>query len=136
MRSSDALGDIVERLKSVPALDDAVRGEIHIDYPGEIAPGSPVYRPANSGAYLYFDALLKTPLGDCGNWQCRLRIYAESFAADRLEAHDLIDLAVAALDERYGAAPFAGFSPQCVAAGDVIDPLSPRSAYADFTFIL
>lgn len=135
MKTSDALGDIAERLLADGAVAALVGREIHIDYPGDLAAVDPNYRPANSGPFVFFDALAKTPLTDCGGYQCKFRIVAESFAADRREAHDVIDAVVAALDERFGAAPLA-VDLSFVAGGDIIDALSPRSAYADFTFTL
>lgn len=135
MKTSEALGDIAARLLADPAVAALVGAEVHIDYPGDLAASDPSYRPVNAGPFIFFDALTKTPITDCGGLQVRLRIVSESFAANRGEAHDVIDAVVAALDERFGAAPLS-VDLSFVAGGDIIDALSPRSAYADFTFTL
>ena len=137
MKTSEVLGDIAARLLEDPAVVALVGNEVHIDYPGDVAASDPTYRPANTGPFVFFDALRKTPLGDCGNVSCALRIIAESFDADRLRVHDVIDAVRNALDERFGALPLpGGVEVVFVSGGDVIDALSPRSAYADFTFTM
>lgn len=134
MKPSEAL----QALATALLADDEIRkhtlGEVHIDYPGD--PERDLeYKPNNSHAFLYFGPATYQPLAHCGDIQCRVRIYAVSFDAARLQAHDLIRAAIGALDQRFGASledPFVAF----VAGGDVIEPFSPKSAYADFQFII
>jgi len=134
MKPSEALEAIAAALIASDDIRKHALGEIHIDYPGD-PERDQEYKPNNSQAFLYFGPATYQPVANCGDLLCRVRIYAVSFAPDRCEAHDLIRYAISALDHRFGAAledPFVSF----VAGGDVIEPFSPKSAYADFQFMI
>lgn len=134
-KPSDILGDLAERLKNTPAIADPCAGGIFIDTPHDLARDKG-YKTANSEPFIYFGPLYRTPLSDCGGKSCRLRIYAESFSANRGEAQDLIDSVISALDQRFDAAPLARVDPAFIASGDVLDPFSPFACYADFSFTM
>lgn len=131
----DTLGDLAARLIATPAIADQTsdggKPGIFIDTPHDLE-RDVGYRTANGKPFIFFGPLYKTSLTDCGGFECRLRIYVESFAADRREALALMDAVIAALDERYGAADFADFSPAFLSSGEILDSFSPFSRYADF----
>jgi hypothetical protein len=134
MKISDALATIMAALLASAEIRSVCSNEVHIDYPGD-PERDQEYRPANSRAFLYLGPVTYLPLSECGGFAFRVRLYAVSFAADRGEAHDLIQAAIAALDSRYGSTldtPSVGFT----TGGDVIEPFTPKSAYADFAFNL
>lgn len=135
MTPSTALGDIAARLLETTAITDIVGKEVHLDYPGD-PERDEEYAPANSRAFIYFAPFVVTPLSACGGYNCRLRVFVVSFDAARLEAWDLIDLVVKALDPAYGADAMPGLVPTFTTAGDVVEPFIPKSAYADFTFTI
>lgn len=134
MKISDALGSIMAALLASASIREICGNEVHIDYPGDPERDAE-YKPANSSAFLYLGPVTYLPLTECGGFSFRVRLYAVSFAADRGEAHDLIQSAIAALDPRFGSTletPSVGFT----GGGDVIEPFNPKSAYADFAFNL
>lgn len=135
MTPSEAFGDIAARLLATSAITDIVDKEIHIDYPGDPERDAE-YTPANSRAFIYFAPSSATPVSGCGGYAMRLRIFAVTFDAARLEAWDLINLIVSALDEAFGASPLSGLTVSFTAAGDVVEPFNPKSAYADFAFTI
>ena len=134
-KPSEILGDIAERLRNTTEIADLCADAVFIDAPHDLERDKG-YKSANSEPFIYFGPLYRTPLSDCGGKVCRLRIYAESFAANRGQAQDLIDAVIAALDQRFGADELARVDPAFIASGDVLDPFSPFAAYADFQFTM
>jgi hypothetical protein len=72
-------------------------------------------------------------------WAPRVRLYCASLAFDRGEAWAIAEAVDAALDQQVLtlAGGFTMASPlRAVESGDVIDPLSPRLVYCDFTCVI
>ena len=129
---SDALGDIAARLLATPAITDLVGAEgVFLDTPHDLSRDQG-YRSTDNKPFVYFGPLFRQPLDGCGHFHCRLRIWVDSFASDRREAHALSKAVIAALDEIFGAAPLDGLALRFIAGGDVLDPFSPFATYADF----
>lgn len=132
MLLSDALSQILQALLDAAPIADACGPEVYLDYPGDPERDAE-YRPENSKSFIYLGPVTYLPATECGGLACRFRLYAVCFDQDRGGAHDLVQAAVAALDERFGGSltePAVIF----IAGGDVIEPFNPKSAYADFSF--
>jgi hypothetical protein len=130
MTISDALVAFVALVKSKAPLRAVLGEEVHIDYPGEYAPGSPVYKPANSRPFAYLGPVSFEPAG-CDGIRMRFAVYVESFAADRCEALDCARL-LAFLDGEQ----VLGQSLAVVSGGESDSPFTPFSAQATFTLLI
>lgn len=136
MKLSDALVAISAHLRANASLTTLVGKEIHLDYPRDAAARDALYVPAGNRPFIWFGPVALVPASPCGGYRAEFRLYADSFAADRREALDVIEAVIAALPIAPEADPIAGLTLELLKGGSVIDPPHPRSAYADFALYL
>lgn len=126
------LSAIASRLLAFSALSALIDDEVHIDYPGDPAPGSATYNASNSEPFVYFGPVACVPRTGCGGMLCTIAIYAESFSADRIEA---LTIAEAVRDALRGYVLPSGQVVNFLRAGDSDSPFTPFSAFAEFQFM-
>jgi hypothetical protein len=133
------------------ALVDALRDALKADSGVAVLVGAKVYdevpgdkrgMPDDATApWVFIGPISGDRFEDVGYraWNVRARIYAASTGFGRKEAWDVINAVDAALD---GATLDLadGFSMQsqlrAAGSGDVVDPLTPKSAFQDFTCVI
>jgi len=133
---------VVDRLGADMAVMAIVAGRIFDQVPADRAPGEP--------PYVEIGPINRTRFEGCAaGWLIRMRLYATSTDFGRVEAWNLADAIVAALDDRIDetgaqavealalAAPFRILdSLRVVQAGDVVDPLQIKSVFVDVQAVI
>ncbi len=133
-----ALRDVlIALLKADPAVaafvGDRIDDEVPSDAQGRTARGLP--------AYIYLGPMSRQRIRqDCAQiWTMRARLYAISDEWGRSQAWDIVEAVVQALDDK-GEADFVLPAPFVISenlhvtqAGDVVDPLAPKSVFVDLT---
>ncbi len=131
-----ALRDVlIALLKADPAVaafvGDRIDDEVPSDAQGRTARGLP--------AYIYLGPMSRQRIRqDCAQiWTMRARLYAISDEWGRSQAWDIVEAVVQALDDK-GEHDFVLPAPFVISenlhvtqAGDVVDPLAPRSVFVD-----
>lgn len=123
---------IAAMLIADPVVNGLVNGQVFDEVPNEGAAQPP---------YIYLGPMnrRRVPL-DCGQvWTVTARLYAISVEFGRQEAWNTIEAIVQALDMKDApdlvvAAPYSIQQPiQITQAGDVVDPLAPKSVFVDLS---
>ena len=124
-------------LKADPAVSGFVAGRIYDEVPAD----SQGRTKRGLEAYLYLGPMNRQRIRqDCAQiWTIRARLYAISDAFGRSQAWDIIEAVVQAVDDK-GEADFDLPEPFAISenlhvtqAGDVVDPLAPKSVFVDLT---
>jgi hypothetical protein len=124
---------VINRLKGNAAVKALVGARIYDEVPSDKdKPGTP---------YLYLGPIaLRRPAetSNCSKArEAKFRLFAVSTEFGRLEAWAVIDAVIDALDnsELQLTAPYStiGDVVKLINAGDVVAPITPKSAFADFT---
>ncbi|MGL3208690.1 DUF3168 domain-containing protein [Bradyrhizobium sp. BR 1433] len=129
-------GAVIARLKDDPVLKVLVAARIYDEVPSDKDRPKP--------PYVYLGGVNRrrmTEQGTCSAVRTvTFRLYAVSTEFGRLEAWSVIEACVEALDNKEIelAAPYTtlGEVVKLVSDGDVIQPVTPKSTFADFTIDL
>lgn len=128
---------ITERLVDDAGVAALVAGRVFDAVPNDRKAGS-------QPPYIYVGPMnrQRVPLDCAAVWQVRARVYVVTTTFGRAEGWEVIEAVVQALDGREAPdlalpAPFTFQNRlDVVQAGDVVDPLAPKSMFLDLTTII
>ncbi|ACL56991.1 DUF3168 domain-containing protein [Methylobacterium nodulans] len=128
------LGEVRRLLKADAGVTALVAGKVFDAVPND-------RRPGQEAPYIYAGPINRQRVYlECGTaWQIRMRIYAVTTTSGRDQGWEVIEAIVQALDGKDAdvvtiPAPFSLQNRLDVTqAGDVVDPLAPKSMFVDLT---